>query len=45
MATLTMVFRLVQCAQQHWRALNGSSLLPDVIGGTQFVNQLRKDAA
>jgi len=45
MATLTMVFRLVQCAQEHWRALNGSSLLQDVIGGVQFINGLRKDAA
>ena len=27
MATLTMVFRLAQCAEQHWRALNGSPLL------------------
>lgn len=45
MATLTMVFRLVQCAQEHWRALNGSGLLRDVIGGIQFVNGLRMDAA
>ncbi|MBE7457792.1 MAG: hypothetical protein HS102_19325 [Planctomycetia bacterium] len=45
LATLTMVFRLVQCAQDHWRALNGSSLLTDVIGGIQFVNGLRMDAA
>jgi len=45
MATLTMVFRLTQCAEQHWRALNGSSLLADVIRGVQFVDGLRKDAA
>ena len=45
MATLTMVFRLVQCAQQHWRALNGSKLLDEVIRGVQFVDGLRKDAA
>ena len=44
-ATLTMVFRLVQCAEQHWRALNGSQLLNDVIQGVQFVDGLRKDAA
>jgi putative transposase len=44
-ATLTMVFRLTQCAQQHWRALNGSELLDDVIRGVQFVDGLRKDAA
>jgi transposase-like protein len=45
MATLTMVFRLTQCAEQHWRALNGSLLLADVIRGVQFVDGLRKDAA
>lgn len=45
MATLTMVFRLTQCAEQHWRALNGSLLLSDVIRGVQFVDGLRKDAA
>jgi transposase-like protein len=44
-ATLTMVFRLTQCAEQHWRALNGSSLLDDVIRGVQFVDGLRKNAA
>ena len=45
MATLTMVFRLSQCAEQHWRALNGSKLLDDVIRGIKFVDGLRKDAA
>jgi len=44
-ATLTMVFRLTQSAEQHWRALNGSQLLDDVIRGVQFVDGLRKDAA
>jgi transposase-like protein len=44
-ATLTMVFRLTQCAEQHWRALNGSLLLDDVIRGVQFVDGLKKDAA
>lgn len=44
-ACLTMVFKLGQSAQQHWRALNGSKLLEDVIRGVQFVDGLRKDAA
>ena len=44
-ACLTMVFRLTQCAEQHWRALNGSKLLDDVIRGVQFKDGLRKDAA
>jgi transposase-like protein len=44
-ACLTMVFRLVQSAEASWRILNGSKLLEDVIGGIQFVDGLRKDAA
>jgi putative transposase len=44
-ATLTMMFRLTQCAEQHWRSLNGSLLLEDVIRGVPFVDGLRKDAA
>jgi putative transposase len=44
-ACLAMVFKLAQSAEQHWRALNGSSLLEDVIRGMQFVDGLRKDAA
>jgi transposase-like protein len=45
MATLTMTFKLAQSAEQHWRALNGSSLLPDVIKGIQFVDGEKKNAA
>lgn len=45
MATLTMVFKLAESAAKHWRALNGSQLLEDVIRGVQFVDGLRKDAA
>ncbi len=44
-ATLTMVFRMTQCAERNWRALNGSLLLDDVIRGVQFVDGLRKNAA
>lgn len=44
-ACLTMVFRLTQCAEQHWRALNGSKLLADVIRGVQFVDGEKKEAA
>jgi transposase-like protein len=45
MATLTMVFKSVQSAEQYWRLLNGLHLLEDVIQGVQFVDGLRKDAA
>lgn len=44
-ACLTMVFKLTKCAEQHWRVLNGSSLLAEVIRGVQFVDGIRKDAA
>ncbi len=45
MATLTMVFKSLQSAEQYWRLLNGSHLLQDVIEGVEFVDGLRKDAA
>jgi len=45
MATLTMVFKSLQSAEQYWRLLNGSHLLEDVIRGVQFEDGLRKDAA
>jgi len=44
-ACLTMVFRLTQCAEQHWRVLNGSKLLADVIRGVQFVDGEKKEVA
>ena len=45
MATLTIVFKSLQSAEQFWRLLNGSRLLEDVVQGVQFVDGLRKDAA
>jgi len=44
-ACLAMVFKLAQSAQQHWRALNGATLLKDVSRGIPFINGLKKDAA
>ena len=44
-ACLTMVFKLVQSAERHWRALNGSTLLPEVLEGVQFTDGVRKVAA
>ncbi len=41
-ACLTMVFKLVENAQLHWRALNGSALLPDVIQGVRFIDGVRQ---
>jgi transposase-like protein len=45
LACLTMVYRLALCAQQRWRALNGSKLLADVIRGVEFVDGEIKKAA
>ena len=44
-ACLTMVFKLVQSAEKHWRALNGSTLIPAVIAGVQFVDGVKHEAA
>ena len=41
-ACLTMVFKLMQSAEKKWRTLNGSSLLPEVIQGTKFVNGVKQ---
>jgi len=35
-ACLAMAFKLVESAQNHWRKLNGSVLLPEVIAGVMF---------
>lgn len=35
-ACLAMAFKLVESAQKHWRKLNGSTLLPEVIAGVIF---------
>ncbi|MBW1906660.1 MAG: IS256 family transposase [Deltaproteobacteria bacterium] len=44
-ACLAMVFKLTMCAERTWRALNGSTLLSDVIRGIQFVDGIKKEAA
>jgi hypothetical protein len=40
-----MVFKLNQSASKKWRALNGSTLIRDVIAGIQFVDGVIKNAA
>ena len=40
-----MVFKLVQSAEKRWRVLNGSTPIPEVIAGVEFVDGLKKDAA
>ena len=44
-ACLTMVFKLAQGAEKHWRRLNGQELLPEVIRGVKFVDGLKEIAA
>jgi putative transposase len=44
-ACLAMVFKLTQSASKKWRALNGSSLIPDVISGVPFVDGIKQDQA
>jgi len=45
LACLTMVFKLAKCAERHWRRLNGSERLPEVIQGIQFIDGIREKAA
>lgn len=44
-ACLTMVFKLAQGAQKHWRRLNGQPLLAEVIRGVKFVDGVKEKAA
>jgi len=37
-ACLTMVFKLMQCAQKRWLSLNGANLIPDVIAGVKLID-------
>jgi putative transposase len=42
-ACLTMVYKLMGSASKKWRALNGSTLLPEVIQGTVFVDGVKQE--
>jgi transposase-like protein len=44
-ACLTMVFKLMESAAKHWRLLNGSKLLGDVIAGAIYVDGVKQNAA
>jgi len=44
-ACLTMVFKLAQGAQRHWRRLHGQALIPEVIRGVKFVDGVKEIAA
>ena len=44
-ATLTMVFKLVESAAKRWHRLRGYQQIPDVLNGIVFVDGVRVDAA
>jgi putative transposase len=44
-ACLTMVYKLMESASKRWRTLNGSTLLPEVVKGTVFVDGVRQQPA
>ena len=44
-AGLTMVFKLVQCAERHWRRLNSKELIVEIIQGVKFVDGIKEIAA
>ena len=44
-ACLSMVFKLMQAAQRHWRPLDGKDHLEDVIAGVKFADGVRQAAA
>ena len=45
LACLTMVFKLRESAAKHWRLLNGSSLLGDVLAGVVYLDGIKENAA
>ena len=45
LACLTMVFKLMESASKHWRMLNGSKLLGDVIAGVIYIDGVKENAA
>jgi transposase-like protein len=45
LATLTMVFKLAQAAEKHWRRLNKYQLALKVLAGEQFIDGELKKAA
>jgi transposase-like protein len=45
LACLTMVFKLMESASKHWRQLNGSGLLRDVIAGVAYIDGVKQNAA
>ena len=38
-----MVFKLAQCAERHWRRLNGAELLPELIESVKFIDGIKEN--
>jgi len=45
LACLTMVYKLMESASKHWRLLNGSGILRDVIAGAAYIDGVKQNAA
>jgi putative transposase len=43
-ASLTMMFKLAQSAQKHWRRLNGHQHFVHLIEGRKFIDGILQDA-
>jgi hypothetical protein len=44
-ATLTMVFKLVESAAKRWHRLRGAQQIPDVLNGVVFQDGVRVEVA
>lgn len=44
LASLTMVFKLIQAAERRWRKLNSPKLVLEVLRGEKFIDGLKKGA-
>src|SRR5262249_21193500 len=45
LACLTRVYKLMESSSKHWRQLNGSGLLRDVIAGVAYIDGVKQNAA
>jgi putative transposase len=43
LACLTMVYKLMESASRHWRALNATALMPEVVRGIKFIDGVREE--
>jgi putative transposase len=45
LACLTMVYKPMESASKHWRQLNSSGLLRDIIAGAAYIDGVKQNAA